>query len=795
MRRLLLAVLLVAGAIAAVAKAPEAGAAVPAGFTDELVTAIAAPTGFAFTHDGRILITRQAGTVEVFEDGALLPTPALSLGSAVCTEAERGLLGIALDPDFELNGFVYLFYTFNKNPPCTTGADAPVNRLSRFTMTGDTIDPASELVLLDNMPSTGANHNAGDVQFGSDGNLYVTIGDGGCDYAGDSGCAGSNDAARDQHTLTGKLLRITPTGGIPVDNPFVGTDADACALSGGTAPGRRCRETFAWGFRNPFRFAQDPNSVSPRLFVNDVGQDQWEEVDLVLPGGDYGWNCREGASVNATTGKCNPTPPGMIDPIFAYRHGVQVPGTSSPSNCTSITGGAFVPNGAWPAAYDGSYFIGDFVCGRIFRLTQGAGGLTASDFATNLGNFSVVHLGFGPRGAQQALYYATRTALRRIYSDDPPAYIPVAPARIVDTRPAFLDNDGFNTKLGPGGSIDVPVTGRGGVPTNGVAAVALNVTVTNVAEATHLTVYPRGEPPPLASNLNLASEQTAANAVVAKVGVGGRVSIRNNSGDVDVIVDVMGWFPTGSNVYEPLSPVRILDTRPGELDGDGHDSAMAGGDTINVDVAGRGGVPEDAQAVAMNVTITDNFVLTFLTLYPGGTERPHASNLNAGGFRTTPNLAVTKLGEDGSVDIFNAQGHAHVILDVAGYVPAGTTEFVPVAPVRILDTRPFELDGDGHNSPVPANQSIEVSVGGVGGVPANARAVVINVTATEGTNPTHLTVFPLGAAFPATSNLNLAAGENRANLVIAKLGTDGKVVVHNAVGSTHVIFDVAGWFP
>jgi glucose/arabinose dehydrogenase len=114
-------------------------------------------------------------------------------------------------------------------------------------------------------------HNGGDLHFGKDDYLYITVGDGGCDYAGDSGCAGQKDASRDSHILLGKVLRITRDGGIPATNPYTGTDSARCNLTGRTDPGKKCQETFASGLRNPFRFAFDPNASGTRFFINDVG--------------------------------------------------------------------------------------------------------------------------------------------------------------------------------------------------------------------------------------------------------------------------------------------------------------------------------------------------------------------------------------------------------------------------------------------------------------------------------------------------------------------------------------------
>ena len=393
-RFLLVFATLAAGLVSVVANAPAARALVPAGFTDELVVTVGAPTAFAFTPDGRLLVTTQGGTVRIVENGALLATPAVNLGAVICANSERGLLGIAVDPQFPTNGYVFLYYSRNKSGACDGTA---VNRVSRFVLTGNTL--SSETVLIDNIPSPAGNHNAGDLQFGKDGLLYVSVGDGGCDYAGDSGCAGANDAARDRNVLLGKILRIDRNGGIPSGNPFTGAGTARCNVTGVITTGLTCQETFAWGLRNPFRMAFDPNATGTVFHINDVGQNAWEEIDLGTAGADYGWNVREGHCPNGATTNCQPPPGGMTDPIFDY-------GRSD--TCASITGGAFVPKGVWPAAYQGRYLFADYVCGRIFRLdANGAGGYTRVDFATGLGNGSAVHLGFGPWNTSQALYYTT----------------------------------------------------------------------------------------------------------------------------------------------------------------------------------------------------------------------------------------------------------------------------------------------------------------------------------------------------------------------------------------------------
>jgi glucose/arabinose dehydrogenase len=388
-------------------------AALPPNFTDTVVTPVGSPTGLAFTPDGRLLITTQPGSLRVFQGGVLLPTPAIQFGAngapPICANFERGLLGVVADPAFATNNFIYLYYTFNKFNTCPTNqptnASNPVNRVSRFTLpAGNVINPASELILVDNIRSPNGNHNGGDLKFGKDGFLYISIGDGGADYAGNSGSGGNNDASRDRNVTIGKVLRITSAGNIPATNPFQGAGTARCNT--GDAPaGVICQEAYTWGHRNPFRINFDPNAAGTRFFVNDVGQDLWEEIDLGNSGSDYGWNCREGAHTNNSGGPCSPTPPNMVDPIFEYHHNQQVPGTTSPAGCNSITGGAFVPNGLWPG-YDGTYIFSDYVCGWIFRLSA-TPPYTAQDFDTNLGGSSAVALQFGPFNSTQALYYTT----------------------------------------------------------------------------------------------------------------------------------------------------------------------------------------------------------------------------------------------------------------------------------------------------------------------------------------------------------------------------------------------------
>jgi hypothetical protein len=252
-------------------------------------------------------------------------------------------------------------------------------------------------------------------------------------------------------------------------------------------------------------------------------------------------------------------------------------------------------------------------------------------------------------------------------------YDSVVPARLLDTRAGQTTVDGIGAgggAIGPGQTRTLQVTGRGNVPADGVGAVVLNVTATQPTAPSFLTVFPTGSPRPNASNLNVVAGQTVPNLVIAKVGDGGLVSIYNDSGSVQVIADVAGWFPTEAH-YSSLVPARLLDTRPGEVTTDGlaaGGGAIGPGVTRTLQVTGRGGVPATGVgAVVLNVTATGPTAPSFLTVFPTGSTRPNASNLNVVAGQTVPNLVVAKVGDGGSVSIYNDSGAVQVIADVAGW--------------------------------------------------------------------------------------------------------------------------------
>lgn len=384
--------------------------------------------------------------------------------------------------------------------------------------------------------------------------------------------------------------------------------------------------------------------------------------------------------------------------------------------------------------------------------------------------------------------------------------VPLAPARIADSRPPSAYGstiDGQYLGRGPvlgGTSWTIDVAGRGGVPSNGVGAVVLNVTATDPTVESHLRVYPSGSVRPNASNLNFVKGQTVANLVVSGLGPDGSIVVYNQLGAVDVVVDVTGWYPAG-NGYSSLVPARLLDTRPGSTT---VDTQFAGGgpidagDSLVLTVAGRGGVPIAAGSVVLNVTVVAPTVAGFLTVYPHGAPRPDASNLNFLPGQTVPNAVIAAVGDGGRIDLFDSAGSTDVVVDVMGWMPA-VGEYHAISPERLVDTRTcptcVTVDHvDEGIGPIGVGSTIRVSMVGRAGIPADAYAVVVNVTAVAPTVSGYLTVYPTGVARPTASNLNFVPGRTVPNLVVAGIGVDGSITIYNANGATQVVVDVAGWY-
>ncbi|HEX5749168.1 MAG TPA: PQQ-dependent sugar dehydrogenase [Archangium sp.] len=336
-------------------------AAVPTRFTDTLVTdGLDAATSMAIAPDGRLFVCEQEGRLRLIQDGRLLSAPFLTVDTD--DSGERGLLGVALDPDFPRQPYVYVYYT----------ALTPQvhNRVSRFTANGNQAVPGSEAILFELPPLGANNHNGGALHFGPGGKLYVAVGDN----------TRSEQAPR-LDSLLGKVLRLEKDGTLPTDNPFYSR-----------TPGS-FRAIWALGLRNPYSLAVQPGTG--RIFINDVGATRWEELNEGIAGANYGWPDTEGPTTDAR----------YRAPLFAYPHG-----SGTGAGC-AITAGVFYnpAQRQFPPEYTGRYFFSDYCNGWIRTYDPGSGAVAV--FATGLS--APVDLDVGPDGS---LYYLDRAedAVRRI---------------------------------------------------------------------------------------------------------------------------------------------------------------------------------------------------------------------------------------------------------------------------------------------------------------------------------------------------------------------------------------------
>ncbi|AUG81325.1 hypothetical protein CFP65_6680 [Kitasatospora sp. MMS16-BH015] len=368
-------------------------------------------------------------------------------------------------------------------------------------------------------------------------------------------------------------------------------------------------------------------------------------------------------------------------------------------------------------------------------------------------------------------------------------YTPLAPRRVLDTR------SGLGTTAAGPVRTDGYVHLKLPAELKGAKAVTMNVTVTAPTSAGYLTVYPDGVGGTTGiSNLNWTAGTTIANLVTVPVTddtvwfhVGGQ------PGTVQIVADLQGSYGQQGNAFTPTGPARVLDTR------EGNGAALRQGQTLDLPLAGLRGIPADATAVTLNMTVTQPTDRGYLTVYPAGTERPTASNLNWVPGQTIANLVTVPV-KDGKVTLFagGGQGEVHVVADVAGYYSPGSYgTFRSVTPYRLLDTRQ-----DGTAEPVrkaakvPARGTLDLAIGGKPelGDPSSRNGVaVLNVTVTNTSTPGFLTAYPYGTERPLASNLNWTAGQTIPNQVVVPV-KNGKISLYNgSTGSTDLVVDVLGY--
>lgn len=371
-------------------------------------------------------------------------------------------------------------------------------------------------------------------------------------------------------------------------------------------------------------------------------------------------------------------------------------------------------------------------------------------------------------------------------------YTPITPTRIIDSR-RELQVGPHDTPWGTGATRDVRVAGVAGVPSD-ADAVVLNTTVTRTTTASHLTVWPSGEARPMASSINWDQGWTIANAVTVKVGSSGSVSIYNAQGLTDVVLDVVGYYRDVDGAgFTAVTPRRVQDSRADGPAVGAHRSPWGAGTSRDVPIAGANGVPDDAVAVALNVTATNTTSPSFLTVWPAGGGRPLASSLNWDRDWTIPNAVTVAVGAGGAISVYNDAGLADVVIDVVGWFEVGAGEaFHPLSPARVQDSRGGTVVGR-YDTPWTRGVSRDVVVAR-GKIPPHASAVVTNTTVTRSTGGSHLTVWPSGQVRPLASSLNWQAGWTIANAVTSAVGAGGAVGVYNDAGAVDVVIDTAGWY-
>ena len=360
----------------------------------------------------------------------------------------------------------------------------------------------------------------------------------------------------------------------------------------------------------------------------------------------------------------------------------------------------------------------------------------------------------------------------------------ITPFRVLDTRLV-----GGGACISDVRTLQVAGVAGSGVPLN-AAAVALNVTVVGPRAAGFLTVYPSDATLPLASNLNFSTGQVVANNVNVKTGADSAVNIYANAGCPDIVVDLVGSFSSGdpsAGGFTGITPVRIGDTRS-----DGGAGCVGG--TRSFQITGSlTGIPSDAVAAALNVTVVSPGAAGYLTVYPEGIPRPVVSTLNYTPGQVVPNGTLLKIGNAGQIRVFANTGCPHVVVDVVGWFAPGIATlggFVGITPARLVDSR-------SSFGSTCLNRTLNQQVAGSSAapdVPLNAGAVALNVTAIGGSVPGFITAYPAGVEPPTASTVNFNARQVVPNGALVKVGGFASNTFITNGGCPHLVVDVVGYF-
>lgn len=351
-------------------------------------------------------------------------------------------------------------------------------------------------------------------------------------------------------------------------------------------------------------------------------------------------------------------------------------------------------------------------------------------------------------------------------------YVPVAPSRVLDTRDGHVHPEGC--LLGARNRVDVEVAGRGGVPSSGVSAVALNLTAVEPRDTTWLSAYPTGSVWPGTSSLNVSKGAVTAGLVTVPVGSNGRVSLLNGGGTTDVLVDIVGYYPSdgSGSRYTPAPASRVMDETRG-----GRSYATV-----------ATGAPGGTTGAVVNATLENPAGSGYASLLSGPAGwAPTTSTVNAASGETAANRAFAGVSA-GDMTVYNSVP-SRTVIDVTGWFGPTGTGYTPVPPARVADSR----DGLGGVTRIQGAQPVGVQLGGRGGVPAGVRTVAITLTGVGSDAPAYMRVWEPGTTMPGTSDLNLFPGQDRANMVIAPVDAAGRTNVMLSHGSADVVVDVLGY--
>ncbi len=435
--RIVHAVLLAAALVIAFPAAPVSSADDPRVVVEKLTENLELPTGFAFAPDGRIFILEKAGRVKIWNDGMLYGRPALDIREQVNDFVDRGLIGIAVDPNFARNGYVYLSYVYDP-PGAERDVDAPRSgRIVRYTMEGDVLRPNSARILLDDFSSDTQQHSVGSLRFAPDGALFASFGDG----ALSQGVQDISLRAQSLDNIQGKLLRLDPASGAGLPgNPFYDAKAPRSARS----------RIWAYGFRNPFRFSVHPQSGVP--YVGDVGWNTYEWLMRATPGANFGWPCVEGSD-NSPDYQRAPACAGVTTATTAKKD-IVYPHSGTPA---SITGGDFNFGANFPDEMRGDLFFADYSKFFVKRAQlDNAGAVVAThDLVGNIGE--PVDVQFGRDGALYVMSYQSR-GFQRVYFKDRPLGSLRSTASAADAAP-LISGAADGDTVARGGRVSLRTSG------------------------------------------------------------------------------------------------------------------------------------------------------------------------------------------------------------------------------------------------------------------------------------------------------------------------------------------------